>query len=76
MQDDQDRIQRQSAAQQYTPIYGTPGHQYAASISSPLKAAVSEVDSKVYGSSYSGVSFASSFNIDNVTVDRQQSQTR
>lgn len=68
-------MRQKAAAQQYGAIDSTPGHQYAASINSPLKAAVSDTDSRIYGSSYSGVSFASCFNIDNIAVDKQH-QTR
>lgn len=59
----EDRLMATSATQAYAGIPTGPG-------AVPPKAMSDAVDSRMYGSSYSGASFASSFDPDNIAVDR------
>ena len=47
------------------------------SVRTPVRAAVSEIEScRIYGSSYSGVSFGSSFMPDNLVSERRPARSR
>ena len=59
----EERIMSQSATQAYAGLPPPVG-------GIPPKAMSDAVDSRMYGSSYSGASFASSFDPDNIAVDR------
>jgi hypothetical protein len=59
----EDRLMASTAGQNYASLGPAAG-------AIPPKAMSDAVDSRIYGSSYSGASFASSFDPDNIAVDR------